>query len=177
MSQVPLLIVILAAGKGTRMRSALPKVLHPVAGRSLLGHVIAAARGASAARIAVVVGPGMDDVRKEAERQAPGAEIFVQTDQRGTADAVLAARPALAAHSGNVIVLFGDTPLLTPATIAAAKRTMRRNHRRRLNPRASAPQAAAAWRDCRKPPFRTTAVGCSCCDHRTASRRPGRRIL
>ena len=121
MTGTPLLIVILAAGKGTRMRSSLPKVLHPVAGRSLLGHVIAAAQGASAARIAVVVGPGMEDVRKESAAQAPGAEVFVQEDQRGTADALLAARPALAAHTGNVVVLFGDTPLMTPATIAAAE--------------------------------------------------------
>ena len=121
MTQTPLLIVILAAGKGTRMRSAVPKVLHPVAGRSLLGHVMAAARAASASQIAVVVGPGMEDVRKEAERQAPGAVIFVQADQRGTADALLAARPALAAHTGNVVVLFGDTPLLTPATVVATE--------------------------------------------------------
>ena len=121
MSQTPLLIVILAAGKGTRMRSTLPKVMHPIGGRSLLGHVIGAARGASAARIAVVIGPGMEDVRKEAIRQAPAAEIFVQGEQRGTADAVLAARRALADHQGNVIVLFGDTPLLTAATIAATE--------------------------------------------------------
>ena len=121
MTDTPLLIVILAAGKGTRMRSALPKVLHPVAGRSLLGHVIAAAQSASAARIAVVIGPGMEGVRTEAEKLAPGAAIFVQENQRGTADALLAARPALAAHTGNVVVLFGDTPLLTAATIAAAE--------------------------------------------------------
>ena len=121
MTDTPLLIVILAAGKGTRMRSALPKVLHPVAGRSLLGHVIAAAQGASAARIAVVIGPGMDDVHKEATKLAPGTEIFVQEGQRGTADALLAARPVLAAHQGNVVVLFGDTPLMTTATIAAVE--------------------------------------------------------
>jgi len=121
MTDTPLLIVILAAGKGTRMRSAVPKVLHQVAGRSLLGHVIAAAQSAAATRIAVVVGPGMDDVRKEAVKLAPGAEVFVQTEQRGTANALLAARPALAAHSGNVVVLCGDTPLLTAATIAATE--------------------------------------------------------
>jgi len=103
------------------MRSAVPKVLHPVAGRSLLGHVIAAARAASATQIAVVVGPGMEDVSEEAQKLAPGVEIFVQAEQRGTADAVLAARPAIAAHDGSVVVLFGDTPLLTPATIAATE--------------------------------------------------------
>ena len=121
MSDRPLLVVILAAGKGTRMQSALPKVLHPVAGRSLLGHVIARAQAASATKIAVVVGPGMDAVAKEAGRHAPGCGIYVQTDQRGTADAVLAARQALATHQGDVVVLFGDTPLLTAETIAAAR--------------------------------------------------------
>ena len=103
------------------MRSSVPKVLHAVAGRSLLGHVIAAAQGGSAARIAVVIGPGMDDVRAEAARLAPGADVFVQDGQRGTADALLAARPALAAHHGNVVVLFGDTPLLMASTIAAVE--------------------------------------------------------
>ena len=103
------------------MCSAMPKVMHPVAGRSLLGHVIAAAQAASATRIAVVIGPGMDEVRKEASKLAPGVEIFVQDQQRGTADALLAARPALREHQGNVVVLFGDTPLLTAATIAAAE--------------------------------------------------------
>ena len=71
MGETPLLIVILAAGKGTRMRSAVPKVLHPVAGRSLLGHVIAAAQSASATKIAVVIAPGMEDCRKEAQKLAP----------------------------------------------------------------------------------------------------------
>ena len=128
MTGQPLLIVILAAGKGTRMRSALPKVLHPVAGRSLVGHVIGAAQRADAAGIAVVVGPGMDNVRDEALRQHPAARIYIQRDQRGTADALLAAREALAGHTGNVIVLFGDTPLLTPATIAAAEAGLAENH-------------------------------------------------
>jgi bifunctional UDP-N-acetylglucosamine pyrophosphorylase / glucosamine-1-phosphate N-acetyltransferase len=121
MTDRALLIVILAAGKGTRMRSALPKVLHQVAGRSLLGHVMAAAGGAAAAAIAVVTGPGMDDVRQEAGRQLAAARLYLQADQRGTADALLAAREALAAHHGDVIVLFGDTPLMTSATIAAAQ--------------------------------------------------------
>jgi bifunctional UDP-N-acetylglucosamine pyrophosphorylase/glucosamine-1-phosphate N-acetyltransferase len=121
MDERALLIVILAAGKGTRMRSAVPKVLHPIAGRSLLGHVLAAAAEASAQTVAVVIGPGMDQVRKEAQKLSSAAQIFVQTDQRGTADALLAARPALASHRGDVAVVFGDTPLLGAATIAAAQ--------------------------------------------------------
>jgi bifunctional UDP-N-acetylglucosamine pyrophosphorylase/glucosamine-1-phosphate N-acetyltransferase len=112
-----LLTIVLAAGKGTRMKSARPKVMHQLAGLSMLGHVLALTRSSGAGRSAVVVGPGMDDVAAEAERRFPGAEIFVQANQRGTADAVLAARRAIAAHTGDVLVLYADTPLITPETI------------------------------------------------------------
>jgi bifunctional UDP-N-acetylglucosamine pyrophosphorylase/glucosamine-1-phosphate N-acetyltransferase len=117
MTDQPLLIVILAAGKGVRMRSALPKVLHRIAGLSMLGHVLTTARAAGATRLALVVGPGMDAVRVEANKLAPGIEIFEQTNQAGTADAVLAARPALERHQGSVLVLFADTPLIEAATL------------------------------------------------------------
>jgi bifunctional UDP-N-acetylglucosamine pyrophosphorylase/glucosamine-1-phosphate N-acetyltransferase len=113
------LIVILAAGKGTRMKSALPKVLHKVAGRSMLGHVLALANTVTDATVAVVVGPGMDEVRAEVARLAPAARVFVQENQSGTADAVLAARPALEGHSGDVIVLYADTPLIQAGTLSA----------------------------------------------------------
>jgi bifunctional UDP-N-acetylglucosamine pyrophosphorylase/glucosamine-1-phosphate N-acetyltransferase len=119
MSNAAPLIVILAAGKGTRMKSALPKVLHKVAGRSMLGHVLALAGSVDRASIAVVVGPGMDEVRAEVARLAPAARVFVQENQSGTADAVLAARPALEAHVGDVIVLYADTPLIEPGTLSA----------------------------------------------------------
>lgn len=114
----PLLTVVLAAGKGTRMKSMLPKVLHQIAGRSMLGHVLALVSGAGAARTAVVVGPGMDDVAKEAASAISDAAIYTQHQQQGTADAVLAAREALDAHDGDVIVLYADTPLLLAETIA-----------------------------------------------------------
>ncbi|HJU30224.1 MAG TPA: bifunctional UDP-N-acetylglucosamine diphosphorylase/glucosamine-1-phosphate N-acetyltransferase GlmU, partial [Hyphomicrobiaceae bacterium] len=117
MATHPLLTVILAAGKGVRMRSSLPKVLHAIAGRSMLGHALATARSAGAARIALVVAPGMDLVRDEALRLAAGVEIFEQPTQAGTAHAVLAARPALEQHRGDVIVLFADTPLVEAATL------------------------------------------------------------
>jgi bifunctional UDP-N-acetylglucosamine pyrophosphorylase/glucosamine-1-phosphate N-acetyltransferase len=113
----PLLVVILAAGKGTRMKSARPKVLHHVAGRSLLGHAMALSRDAGATRLAVVVGPGMPEVAEEARLHAGDAAIFVQHQQLGTAHAVLAARDAIASHTGDVCVLFADTPLLTPDTV------------------------------------------------------------
>ena len=121
MTQRPLLTIVLAAGKGTRMKSARPKVLHAVAGLSMLGHVLEAARGAGGERTAVVVGPGMDEVAAEARRRSPGAEAFLQAEQLGTGDAVKAARAAIAGHSGDVIVLFADTPLFRSGTLAAVR--------------------------------------------------------
>lgn len=113
----PLLVIVLAAGKGTRMKSALPKVLHPVGGLSMLGHVLRLAASANASKQAVVVGPDMEQVAHEAHRHAPDAEIYVQQNQQGTADAVLAARKALQHAQGDVIVLYADTPLISADTI------------------------------------------------------------
>lgn len=115
------LAIILAAGEGTRMKSNLPKILHAVAGRSMVGHVIAAARDAGVDRIAVVAGPGRDDVGAEARRWAPDVTVFTQTDRLGTAHAVLAARDALAVPADDVVVLFGDTPLVSAGTVAAMR--------------------------------------------------------
>lgn len=112
-----LLTVILAAGKGTRMRSDLPKVLHRIAGRSMLGHVLALAQAVGGDKLAVVVGPGMDSVRKEALAGARDGSVYVQENQLGTADAVLAARDAIAGHAGDLLVLYADTPLLRAETI------------------------------------------------------------
>ena len=112
------LIVVLAAGKGTRMNSALPKVLHKVAGRSMLGHVLDLAARSDAGKVAVVVGPDMAKVEAEAAAVFPGSVTYIQREQRGTADALLAARPALEAHDGDVIVLYADTPLIRVETIA-----------------------------------------------------------
>lgn len=112
------LAIILAAGKGTRMKSAVPKVLHRVAGRSMLGHVIGLAKSSGLTQLAIVGGPGMEDVRAEAALLAPHASFFVQEQQRGTADAVLAARTAIAGSAGDILVLYADTPLIRPETIA-----------------------------------------------------------
>ena len=117
MSRCPLLVVVLAAGQGTRMKSALPKVLHKIAGRSMLAHVLALAGELEPQALAVVIGPGMDDVRDETLRLAPTSQVFVQEQRNGTADAVLAAREALAQHKGDVLVLYADTPLLTGRTL------------------------------------------------------------
>ena len=117
MSTPGLLTIVLAAGKGTRMKSALPKVLHQIAGLSMLGHVLKLTGPSSGARLAVVIGPDMDNVRAEALKCVPPANVFLQASQLGTGDAVLAARDAIAAHTGDVIVLYCDTPLLTLETI------------------------------------------------------------
>ncbi len=111
------LFVVLAAGKGTRMASATPKVLHAIGGRSLLGHVLATARASGGARLAVVVGPDMETVAAEAQRHVPEARVFVQPEQRGTADALLAARASIGHPAGDVMVLYGDTPLIERDTL------------------------------------------------------------
>lgn len=115
------LAVILAAGEGTRMKSQRPKVLHEVAGRSLIGHAIAAVKAAGADAIAVVIGPERPDVAAEVKALLPEAEIVVQTERRGTAHAVLAAREALARGYDDVLVAFADTPLLHPETFLAMR--------------------------------------------------------
>jgi bifunctional UDP-N-acetylglucosamine pyrophosphorylase/glucosamine-1-phosphate N-acetyltransferase len=111
------LIVVLAAGEGTRMRSSRPKVLHGIGGRSLIAHVLATAC-AIGARVAVVVGPGQEAVVDAARAAMPDAEFHLQHERRGTAHAVLAARSALARGADDVVVVFADTPLITPQTIA-----------------------------------------------------------
>lgn len=118
MTSQSLMCIVLAAGKGTRMNSALPKVLHKIAGRSMLGHVLALTASSGATRTSVVVGPGMDNVAAEAARMLAGSQVYVQHEQRGTAAAVLAAKAALEGYQGDVIVLYADTPLIRPETIA-----------------------------------------------------------
>ena len=115
------LTVVLAAGEGTRMRSGLPKVMHKIAGKAMLAHVLQAASGGGRGAVAVVVGPGRDDVAALALGLDPNAEIFVQTERRGTAHAVLAARDALLRGADDVLVAFADTPLILPQTYAAMR--------------------------------------------------------
>jgi bifunctional UDP-N-acetylglucosamine pyrophosphorylase/glucosamine-1-phosphate N-acetyltransferase len=112
------LAIVLAAGEGTRMRSTVPKVLHAIAGRSLLAHVLAALGDAGIADAAVVIGPGEDTVAAEARRVLPNAATFVQQKRRGTADAALAAKEAIARLTpDDVLIVYGDTPLVRPATL------------------------------------------------------------
>jgi bifunctional UDP-N-acetylglucosamine pyrophosphorylase/glucosamine-1-phosphate N-acetyltransferase len=117
MSARTCLTIVLAAGEGTRMRASRPKVLHAIGGRSLIAHVLAAAGGDGGAQ-AVVVGPGQGAVVAAVKAATPGAELFVQNERRGTAHAVLAAKPALARSANDVLIVFADTPLVTPQTLA-----------------------------------------------------------
>jgi bifunctional UDP-N-acetylglucosamine pyrophosphorylase/glucosamine-1-phosphate N-acetyltransferase len=110
------LTVVLAAGEGTRMRSALPKVLHPVAGQSLLSHVLHAAPNGAGNSLAVVVGPDHAAVADEARQQRPDASTFIQRERLGTAHALLAAREAIARGADDLLVAFGDTPLISAET-------------------------------------------------------------
>jgi bifunctional UDP-N-acetylglucosamine pyrophosphorylase/glucosamine-1-phosphate N-acetyltransferase len=107
--------VILAAGLGTRMKSDKAKVLHPVAGRPLVEYPVAMARALGASRIIAVLGHQADAVRATVESRfgAGAIEVAIQAEQRGTGHAVLMAEPLLSNHDGLVLILYGDTPLLT----------------------------------------------------------------
>ena len=110
-------VVILAAGEGTRMRTRLPKALHEISGRTLVAHVVIAARDAGCSDFAVVVGPDHAAVGKAATDTAPNARVFIQKERLGTAHAVLAAREALTGSTADVLVIFADTPLIRTQTL------------------------------------------------------------
>ena len=113
-----LLSIILAAGEGTRMRSATPKVLHPVGGLPMVGHVMRTALGAGSTSICVVVGPNHEAVQAEVTRHGPGTQIFSQLERLGTGHAVRQARAAFDKADGNVVVLYADNPLVSKTTVA-----------------------------------------------------------
>ncbi len=114
----PFRAIVLAAGEGTRMQSSLPKVLHRIAGRSMVSHVLHALEAAGARDVVVVVGPDRTDVADEARKVAPGAVLREQRERLGTAHAVLAAREDIATDNADIVVAFGDTPLIQPETLA-----------------------------------------------------------
>ena len=111
---MPVALIVLAAGQGTRMKSDLPKVLHEVGGRPLFAHALSA----EADRKVLVIGHGAEQVRAAAADFDPDVAIVVQEEQRGTGDAVKVARPALEDFSGDVLVLFGDTPFIRAETLS-----------------------------------------------------------
>ncbi|QDU51777.1 NTP transferase domain-containing protein [Gimesia panareensis] len=109
--------VILAAGKSTRMKSELPKVLHPILGRPMIEYVLDAARAAGCEKIVVIVGHKADEV-KAALTQHSDVEFALQAEQKGTGHAVMMSAESLADHDGPVLVLAGDTPLLKESTLS-----------------------------------------------------------
>ncbi|MGH3331575.1 MAG: bifunctional UDP-N-acetylglucosamine diphosphorylase/glucosamine-1-phosphate N-acetyltransferase GlmU [Nocardioidaceae bacterium] len=120
--EVPAAVVLLAAGSGTRMKSKTMKVLHPICGRSMIGHVIAAAGAVEAKNLVAVVGNQREQVEPHILEQAPGALLAVQETQEGTGHAVRVAMDALrekaGTTAGTVVVMAGDTPLLEGETLA-----------------------------------------------------------
>lgn len=112
----PLAVIVLAAGKGTRMKSDLHKVLHPIAGRPMLKHLLASLGELNPARQVIVAGDRREQI--EAALAGSGAEVVVQEPQLGTAHAALMAKDALADFDGLVLVCFGDVPFLSSATVA-----------------------------------------------------------
>ncbi len=116
---MPVSLIVLAAGMGTRMNSDLPKVLHHVAAAPLLHHALNAGRSLDPSRIVVVAGHGAEAVTKSAQAFDEAAEVIVQDPQLGTAHAVAQAAPLLAGAVGEAIVLYGDTPFIRPETLAA----------------------------------------------------------
>lgn len=118
------LTVILAAGEGTRMKSALPKVLHPIAGLPIVGHVAKAVQGAGGTDVALVVGRGADKVEAAVRVIVANVTVHEQTERLGTAHAVLAAQDAIARGYDDILVVFGDTPLIETTVLEQARRKL-----------------------------------------------------
>lgn len=127
MGKSTLAVVVLAAGIGKRMRSNKPKVLHALAGRPMIGHLMASVATLRPDLVALVIGPEMEAVTEAARQAAPGLTItpVIQRDRRGTGHAVQLTRNVLSGHRGDVLILLGDGPLVQPETmrrLVAARR-------------------------------------------------------
>ncbi|CDZ25729.1 bifunctional UDP-N-acetylglucosamine diphosphorylase/glucosamine-1-phosphate N-acetyltransferase GlmU [Neorhizobium galegae] len=115
------LAVILAAGDSTRMKSSMSKVLHPIAGRPMIAHVMAAVASTGVTEAALVVGRDADGVAKAGAVEGVTVEAFLQTERRGTGHAVLTAKQAIARGYDDILVAYGDVPLVTSASFAEAR--------------------------------------------------------
>jgi len=116
---MPIALIVLAAGQGTRMNSDLPKVLHEVGSAPLVAHALRAGWALEPDRVVVVAGHGAEAVSKAVRAWDETAEVVLQAEQKGTAHAVAQAGPALAGFAGDAVVLYGDTPFIRPETLAA----------------------------------------------------------
>jgi bifunctional UDP-N-acetylglucosamine pyrophosphorylase / glucosamine-1-phosphate N-acetyltransferase len=110
--------IVLAAGMGTRMKSNLPKVLHPVAGRAMILQLLDSLAAVEPERIVLIVGPDMEPVSDAAKAAGYDVEVVIQQDRLGTGHAVKQAEQVLSGYGGNVLVLYGDSPLITSETMA-----------------------------------------------------------
>lgn len=124
---MPVSLVILAAGQGTRMNSDLPKVLHPIGAAPMLHHAMRAGQSLAPERVVVVAGHGAAAVTKAALAFDDAALVVVQSEQLGTAHAVAQAAPHLADQSGDTVVLYGDTPFIRPETLEAMQEARARH--------------------------------------------------
>lgn len=115
------LSIVLAAGEGTRMKSNLPKVLHQVADLPLVSHVVKAVQGTGKSDVALVVGRGADEVRGAVEKVTDTVSAYEQKERLGTAHAVLAAREAIERGYDDLLIVFGDTPLIEASSLQAAR--------------------------------------------------------
>ncbi len=126
----PTAAIVLAAGIGSRMRSALPKVMHAIAGRPMVGHVLATLAEAEIAPIVVVIGPDMDIVAKTVWPHA----CVIQKDRLGTGHAVLQAKPALSVFKGDILIAYGDTPFVAPETLRKMRAARARENKNGQKP-------------------------------------------
>jgi bifunctional UDP-N-acetylglucosamine pyrophosphorylase/glucosamine-1-phosphate N-acetyltransferase len=110
--------LVLAAGNGTRMKSDLPKVMHEVAGKPMVGHVLSAMNALSPERTILVIAPHMDKVRERVSTLYPGTRFAIQDQQLGTGHAVRCAREEFKGFKGTVLIVYGDTPLITPESLS-----------------------------------------------------------
>jgi bifunctional UDP-N-acetylglucosamine pyrophosphorylase/glucosamine-1-phosphate N-acetyltransferase len=154
----PAAVVVLAAGEGTRMRSATPKVLHALGGRSMLGHVVAAVRALDPEHLLVVVGHGRERVTGALADLDPAAVAIVQAEQNGTGHAVRVALESLDGLEGTVVVVPGDAPLLTTETFRALLATHQDNEAATTVLTAELPDATGYGRVVRDEAGQVTAI-------------------
>ncbi|MCP3971736.1 MAG: bifunctional UDP-N-acetylglucosamine diphosphorylase/glucosamine-1-phosphate N-acetyltransferase GlmU [Rhodobacteraceae bacterium] len=121
-------LIVLAAGQGTRMKSDLPKVLHPLGQAPLFAHAVLSGQALDPDRVVLVTGHGSDAVAKAAEKLGLDADIALQAEQLGTGHAVLQAEPALEGFGGDAVVLYGDTPFISGETLAGMADARRAGH-------------------------------------------------
>ena len=132
MNQAEFSVVVLAAGQGTRMRSDTHKVLHPIAGRPMLMHLLATVEAMGAKRSVVVVGKGREQLEKALEGH--GVATALQAEHKGTGHAVQMAEEALGGVDGPVLILYGDTPFVTRDTLQQMLDRLHRWRRRSRGP-------------------------------------------